>query len=135
MYRIASKGHLDLMSSLRRAVGLYWRPAPLQQPGQFLGSYFIYCFRVRWEEPVKTTLVGDLTVLGSPPPGSGVLVAYIMNILDGLNFKPQDLNSTEAIILDYHYMIEAFKYAFAKRGELGDPQFSANVQNVSMYLM
>jgi len=35
---VESNGHLDLMSSLRRAVGLYWRLALSQHSGEYWGN-------------------------------------------------------------------------------------------------
>lgn len=79
---------------------------------------------------MKTHLNGDLTVLGVPPPGSGVLLAMILKILDGFRFAPSDLLNQESMINKTSYIVETFKYAFAKRGELGDP-FYTNLQDVS----
>lgn len=93
----------------------------------------LICCRVRWSEAIKTELAGDLTVLGTPPPGSGVLLAFILNVLDGFHFTPRDLMSTEGTVKDIHYIVEAFKYAFAKRGELGDPEFS-DIEEVSFII-
>lgn len=42
-------------------------------------------------------------------------------ILD-YNFDPNDLKDTEKAALFYHRLIEAFKFAYAKRSEIGDPE-------------
>lgn len=65
-----------------------------------------------------------------PLPGSGVLLAFILNILDGYNFNKTSIEDTESTVLTYHRIIEAFKYAYAKRTELGDMRFN-NLTDVS----
>lgn len=53
-----------------------------------------------------------------------------MNILDGYDFKRENLKGINNTILTYHRIIEAFKYAYAKRTELGDTNF-INIKEVS----
>ena len=65
-----------------------------------------------------------------PPPGSGVLTAYILNILDA--FLLQD--STGKDPLTYHRIAEAFKYAYAQRTKLADPDFAPEVEEVQFEL-
>ena len=52
----------------------------------------------------------------SPLPGSGAVLAFILNILKQFEISP-GVN----LPLLSHRMIEAFKWAYAKRAELGDP--------------
>lgn len=67
--------------------------------------------RAKWVEPVKVQLNDELIMYSSPPPGSGVLTAYILNILD--TFLLEDSSGTNP--LTYHRIAEAFKYAYAQR--------------------
>ena len=74
-------------------------------------------YEARWEEPVSVHLDSLAATLYSvPPPGSGAVLAFVLNILDNFNIQPGDDTN-----LLYHRMVEAFKWAFAKRTELGDP--------------
>lgn len=59
-----------------------------------------------------------------PLPGSGIILGFILNILDGYNFTKTSIAETKDTVLTYHRMIEAFKYAYAKRTELGDKRFN-----------
>jgi len=53
------------------------------------------------------------------------------NHLVGYNFKPSDIPNQQT--LSYHRIIEAFKFAYAKRSELGDEDY-VNVTEVSATL-
>ncbi|CAH1800466.1 unnamed protein product [Owenia fusiformis] len=66
---------------------------------------------------------GNMTVYGVRPPSSGVVLQYIMGILDGYNFSSESLKDDETSTTTYHRIIEAFKFAYAKRTELGDENF------------
>lgn len=78
-------------------------------------------YQADWVEPVSITLSKGEKVYSSPPPSSGPLLLYILSILDGFNMTlPSDVDSE---ILTAHRTIEAFKFAFARRTELGDPKF------------
>ena len=89
--------------------------------------------RPLWSDPVEVVISGsdggNTTVYSSPPPGSGPVLAFILNVLD-----EYDLNSTslepENEVLTYQRITETFKYAYALRTYLGDPEF-VNVADVS----
>ena len=52
-----------------------------------------------------------------PLPGSGPILVYILNILKHYKISPKDKDSP----LLNHRIIEAFKWAYALRTQLGDP--------------
>jgi gamma-glutamyltranspeptidase/glutathione hydrolase/leukotriene-C4 hydrolase len=81
-------------------------------------------------EPVSVDLSDNLTLYSMPSPGSGVLVAYVMNLLDGRLPEKRDLPAS-LDPLTYHRITEAFKHAFAQRTKLGDPKFVPEVDHVS----
>ena len=92
----------------------------------------IFYFRPRWEKPISISLRDGLNLHTIPPPGSGILVAFIINILDGYKFTNRSIDNEESTILTYHRIIEAFKYAFAARTKLGDPEFVKNINEVCL---
>ncbi|XP_019618511.1 PREDICTED: gamma-glutamyltranspeptidase 1-like [Branchiostoma belcheri] len=80
-------------------------------------------YQVEVTPPLNISLAGGLTVLSPPPPAGGAVLSLILNILDGYRFSPASVDGVDNQILTYHRIIEAFKFAYAKRSELGDPNF------------
>lgn len=72
-------------------------------------------YKPQWRQPVQTTLKDGEKVYSVPSTGSGALLVFILNILKGYEMKHD--------VLSYHRIIEAFKFAFAKRAELADTDF------------
>lgn len=79
-------------------------------------------YRVEIENSFEVNLKSGYTIHAGSPPGSGILLAYILRILDGILPAP-------TAGLDAHRMIEAFKFAYGERTHLGDHQF-VNVSEV-----
>lgn len=65
---------------------------------------------------------GDFTLHTVPPSGSGVLLAFILKVVGNYQFHSDALREgDQERIRIYQTIVEAFKHAFAKRTELGDP--------------
>ncbi|KAK5641806.1 hypothetical protein RI129_010353 [Pyrocoelia pectoralis] len=77
----------------------------------------------KWRDPVSVDLNGGDHLYSVPPPGSGILLAFILNILDGYNFTRDSISNINKTVLTYQRIIEAFKFAYARRTELGDTDF------------
>jgi len=60
----------------------------------------------------------------SPPPSSGVVVAFIVNVMANLKARGE-LPADDAEGFQ-HKLLEAFKFAFGKRSLLGDPAYQPN---------
>ena len=74
-------------------------------------------YRVSWETPVSASLPHtDLTLLSSPPPGSGSVLSAILGMSGHYQPSPPDLTRPTA----WHRFVEACKFAFAQRTLLGD---------------
>lgn len=73
-------------------------------------------FRVEVEESFSVNFTSGHTLHAGPPPGSGLILAYILRILDGKLPAPN-------AGLDAHRLVEAFKFGYGERSRLGDHKF------------
>merc|ERR1719391_1713851 len=98
----------------------------LQELGGILTMDDMRDYKVHWSSPVSVHLNSiNATLYSNPPPASGALMAYILNILDNFDIKQND-----DLPLLYHRMTEAFKWAFAHRTLLGDPQGDDSIADI-----
>ena len=72
-------------------------------------------YKARWEVPVSVHLESlNATLYSVPPPASGAVLAAILNIIE--SFGPMEEDE-----IFYHRLLEAFKWAYGARSNLGDP--------------
>lgn len=81
-------------------------------------------YEVRWEKPVVANLLDNKTLYSLSVPGSGPMIAFILNVLNGQLTEGPTVRSM-------HRIAEAFKYAYARRSELADDRFVPEVIDVS----
>ncbi|CAN7984758.1 unnamed protein product, partial [Ixodes hexagonus] len=81
----------------------------------------ISSYEVAWDDPVNVSFKDDLVMYSVPPPGSGAVLSYIMNIMDA--FRTDGNDTLEDNVLTLHRFLEACKFAYGKRALLGDPNF------------
>lgn len=91
--------------------------------GGIITSHDLRAYTSKWREPAETELVDRSRLFSSPAPSSGPILLYVAAMLSHM-----ELTHTEG--LQYHRMIEVFKYAYAKINDLADEDF-ANVTLVS----
>ncbi|XP_070184038.1 glutathione hydrolase 1 proenzyme-like [Littorina saxatilis] len=96
----------------------------IQENGGIITRQDLEDFHVDIEPPMTLNLTeNELTVYSMPLPGSGVVLEFMLNILSGYHFSPESVSTVNKSVLTYHRIVEAMKFAYAKRTELGDAKF------------
>ncbi|GAV08862.1 hypothetical protein RvY_18492 [Ramazzottius varieornatus] len=81
------------------------------------------------DPPLVTQLRGNLALYGLQPPAGSILLHHALKILDGFHYNTTwERLTVEERTLFYHRLVEALKFAFAIRGNLGDHAFSTALQ-------
>jgi gamma-glutamyltranspeptidase/glutathione hydrolase/leukotriene-C4 hydrolase len=71
------------------------------------------------QRPVIQSTYHKYNVYTTSAPTSGPVLLNILNIIEPYNF-------TSETTLTMHHLVEAFKFGYAARTELGDPSFTKN---------
>lgn len=82
-------------------------------------------YQVQWQD-IKGSYIGsdkNYKLYASPLPGSGPLLSFIFNVLNGM-----EISNTPKT---WAKIIETFKFAYGLRTKLGDPGFVSEIKNVS----
>lgn len=95
----------------------------IQNLGGILTIQDLVDFSVQWDAPNTARIFNGKRIYSSPLPGSGSVLIFIMNLLDG--FLPKETSVTY-----FHRLMESFKFAFAMRTKLGDPIFEPTAAEV-----
>ncbi|KAI0217118.1 Glutathione hydrolase 1 proenzyme [Lamellibrachia satsuma] len=96
----------------------------IQEAGGNLTTADFASNKAVWEDALTVVLNnGNYSVHAAPPPSSGVVVQFILKVMDGYNLKIGSFNSAEEKTLLLHRLVETWKFAFARREQLADVQF------------
>jgi len=102
----------------------------VQAAGGIITMDDLRSYKVQWEPTVSYKLINKgLTLISSPPPGSGVITNSIVGVMDLYNPDPLDKHRP----LYWHRLVEATKFAFAKRTDMGDwsiPEIREHVKEI-----
>lgn len=97
--------------------------ADLEEMGSLIGADDLSTYRVRWTETSAMPLGRD-TLYVTNAPTSGHIIGFILQILKGYSkASAGGIGGSAREELTLHRIVEAFKFAFAKRLDLCDPKF------------
>lgn len=94
----------------------------VQEAGGILTLNDLHKYHAEVQSPVNISL-GDYKLYAPNAPLSGPVLALILNILKGYNFTSESVKTEKQKGLTYHLIVEAFRFAYAKRTLLADPKF------------
>ena len=96
--------------------------AEIQAAGGIVTADDIAAYRPRVYDALEMDIAGlGATMYGVRPPGSGALLGFMLNVMSGFtDMYPDAKASPETAGLYYHRLVETFKFAYARRMQLGD---------------
>ncbi|KAG0719917.1 Glutathione hydrolase 1 proenzyme [Chionoecetes opilio] len=95
----------------------------IQELGGIITSEDLRNYKPEWREAMNVSLQnGNMRMFSILPPGSGLILGFILNILDEYGMTTESMNEGQKI-LTHHRITEAMKWAYAKRTELGDSNY------------
>uniref|UniRef100_A0A4W3GK29 Gamma-glutamyltranspeptidase 1-like n=1 Tax=Callorhinchus milii TaxID=7868 RepID=A0A4W3GK29_CALMI len=80
-------------------------------------------YKAELSEDLLSFPLGDYTLVTPNAPSGGPVLGLILNILKGYHFSPESVSTAAKRALTSHRIVEAFKFAFAKRSMMGDPRY------------
>ncbi|CAF0969193.1 unnamed protein product [Rotaria magnacalcarata] len=93
----------------------------IQDRGGIITKQDLEEFNVDFQEALSIDINNTYTAYTTHAPTSGPILTFILNILQGFQIDQSDFKTSNPSALFYHRLIEAFKFAYAKRSEIGDP--------------
>ncbi|XP_022916211.2 glutathione hydrolase 1 proenzyme-like [Onthophagus taurus] len=90
----------------------------IQDVGGIITEEDMINYSAEWQEPIIVDLPFNQKLYTAPLPGSGVIMAFIVNILKDY----LELSEGESV-RNLQRIVESFKYGYGKRTELGDTNY------------
>ncbi|KAG5666826.1 hypothetical protein PVAND_014836 [Polypedilum vanderplanki] len=84
----------------------------VQKMNGILTEEDLMSYKVKWSTSLTSKIINNQTLHTFPIPSSGAILNFIFNVLSNYKLSHDSLS--------YHRIIEAFKFAYAKRSYLGD---------------
>uniref|UniRef100_T1JDL0 Gamma-glutamyltransferase n=1 Tax=Strigamia maritima TaxID=126957 RepID=T1JDL0_STRMM len=98
----------------------------IQEKGGVLTMEDLASTKSNFKIPLKASLaIPGLSLLTVPPPSSGTILIFMLNLLGQFNTSQDD------VITLYQRLVETFKFGFAQRTLLGDETFVDTKQAVA----
>jgi len=91
-------------------------------------------YKVKETKPLELEISG-MRMLFVPPPSGGLLIAFMMKILDEYNKMNSILKLKDKPAEYYHVIIEAFKLAYGPYSFLGDPDYTPKNDEYVKYML
>jgi gamma-glutamyltranspeptidase / glutathione hydrolase / leukotriene-C4 hydrolase len=92
----------------------------IQRDGGIITIADLKNYQPKWGKPTTSQIVNNQTLYTFPLPASGDIITFVFNVLSGYNIEEHSIDYHKQDKLVYHRLIEAFKFAFAKRTKIGD---------------
>lgn len=97
--------------------------------GTLITSSDLANYKAVLREPAVFQLSGGATFYSAPPPYSGHIMGLLLKVLDEFQYNSTGYDVDDVVFAQR--FIEACKYAYAKRPEVGDPDFEKMQEFIS----
>jgi gamma-glutamyltranspeptidase/glutathione hydrolase/leukotriene-C4 hydrolase len=96
----------------------------IQSAGGIITKEDLNSYECVVREPLSYKLKNNIEIYSAPGPSCGFMLNFILALLDSFEHEEYALDVNETNSLFHHRFIEACKYSFGLRGQIGDDSFS-----------
>ncbi|XP_021375081.1 gamma-glutamyltranspeptidase 1-like isoform X2 [Mizuhopecten yessoensis] len=102
----------------------------LKEKGSLITAQDLLGYQTLMSKSLQSSMRDGSTLYSPGAPSGGAILIFIMNILDGYEIASGKDWKKEDKLLAFHRVTEAFKFAYAKRTDMGDPKFIKHVDGL-----